>query len=487
MAYKHGVYNSEIDTSLTTPIQGSAGLQVIFGTAPIHLSADPAKAANTPMLCYSFKECQQAVGYSDDFEKFTICQSIDACFRVFNVAPVILVNVLDPSNTKHTTQNAEESCEVMDGQLFYEKPYVLLNTLTVKNGDAELVAGSDYTATHDDDGAGVVISLISQAAKEAESLTVASTSLNPDGVTKEDVVGGVDTVTGKETGLELVRQIYPKLGMTPGLLLAPGWSQDAVVAAALQAKVEAVNGVFDCNCILDIAADETGATVYTDVKTAKENMGARTNHGVALWPMVAVGEKIYYYSAMFGALVAYTDASNADVPYESPSNKDLRITATVLKDGTEVVLDQQQANDVLNANGVITAINANGFKSWGNNTAAYPSTTDPKDRWFAVRRFFDWDGNNFIRTYFQKVDKPGNKRLIQSIVDSQNIIGNGYVARDYCAGYRVEFRSDENPVTNLLDGHLTVHTYLAPYIPAEFIENIREYDVEALESAIGGE
>ena len=103
MAYKHGVYNSEIDTSLTTPIQGSAGLQVIFGTAPIHLSADPAKAANTPMLCYSFKECQQAVGYTDDFEKFTLCQSIDACFRVFNVAPIILVNVLDPSNTKHTT------------------------------------------------------------------------------------------------------------------------------------------------------------------------------------------------------------------------------------------------------------------------------------------------------------------------------------------------------------------------------------------------
>ena len=95
--------------------------------------------------------------------------------------------------------------------------------------------------------------------------------------------------------------------------------------------------------------------------------------------------------------------------------------------------------------------------------------------------------NNFIQTYFQKVDKPGNKRLIQSIVDSQNIIGNGYVARDYCAGYRVEFRSDENPVTNLLAGHLTVHTYLAPYIPAEYIENIREYDVDALESAIGGE
>ena len=119
-------------------------------------------------------------------------------------------------------------------------------------------------------------------------------------------------------------------------------------------------------------------------------------------------------------------------------------------------------------------------------TAAYPSTTDPTDRWLAVRRFFDWDGNNFILTYFQKVDKPGNKRLIQSIVDSQNIIGNGYVARDYCAGYRLEFHAEENPITDLLDGKLTTHTYLAPYIPAEKIVNIREYDTAALEAALTG-
>ena len=156
----------------------------------------------------------------------------------------------------------------------------------------------------------------------------------------------------------------------------------------------------------------------------------------------------------------------------------------LVADGTEVVLDQQQANDMLNANGITTAINMNGFKSWGNKTAAYPSTTDPKDMWFAVRRFFDWDGNNFIRTYFQKVDKPGNKRLIRSIVDSQNIVGNGYVARDYCAGYRLEFLESENPATNLINGHLTVHTFMAPYIPAEYIENIREYDVDALTAAL---
>ena len=48
MPYNHGVYNQEQETSLTTPIQGTAGLQVIFGTAPIHLAADPAAAVAAP-------------------------------------------------------------------------------------------------------------------------------------------------------------------------------------------------------------------------------------------------------------------------------------------------------------------------------------------------------------------------------------------------------------------------------------------------------
>ena len=205
MAYKHGVYNTEQATSLTVPIQGSAGLQVIFGTAPIHLAKDPAAAVNTPKLVYSYKEAVEAVGYSDDFENFTLCQSISACFQVFNVAPIILVNVLDPNKAAHVTQNQAESCDVVDGVVLYDKKYVLLNTLTVKNGSATLVAGSDYEAAHEDDGS-VAITLLSTAAKEASSLTVSSTSLKPSGVTAADIVGGVDASTGKETGLELIRQ-----------------------------------------------------------------------------------------------------------------------------------------------------------------------------------------------------------------------------------------------------------------------------------------
>ena len=82
MAYNHGVRVKEQATSLVAPVTGTAGLQVIIGTAPVNLAADPYKATNVPMIAYSFSEAVEQVGYSDDFKNYTLCQSMDACFRV---------------------------------------------------------------------------------------------------------------------------------------------------------------------------------------------------------------------------------------------------------------------------------------------------------------------------------------------------------------------------------------------------------------------
>lgn len=220
---------------------------------------------------------------------------------------------------------------------------------------------------------------------------------------------------------------------------------------------------------------------------------------MALWPCVVSGSIKFWYSAVMAALTAYLDANNDDVPNLSPSNELVGITGTVLADavytenadgtgGTwskEVLLDQLQAN-VVNSFGVSTALNNNGWRTWGNRTAAYPANTDPKDMWFCCRRFFSWWGNSFILTYAQKVDDPANRRLIESIVDAENIRGNAYVAQDKCAAARIEFIAEENSVTDLINGKLTFHQHLAPYVPAEDILNTLEFDPDALQSALTG-
>lgn len=61
MAYNHGVRVKEQATSLVAPVTGTAGLQVIIGTAPVNLAADPYKATNVPMIAYSFSEAVEQV------------------------------------------------------------------------------------------------------------------------------------------------------------------------------------------------------------------------------------------------------------------------------------------------------------------------------------------------------------------------------------------------------------------------------------------
>lgn len=95
--YEHGIYTKEQPTGMVAPVMGTAGLQVIVGTAPVHMLADPAAAVNKPLLVQSYKEAVAAVGYSDDFAAFTLCESISANFSVVGVAPLVLINVLDPA------------------------------------------------------------------------------------------------------------------------------------------------------------------------------------------------------------------------------------------------------------------------------------------------------------------------------------------------------------------------------------------------------
>ena len=176
-------------------------------------------------------------------------------------------------------------------------------------------------------------------------------------------------------------------------------------------------------------------------------------------------------------VIGVMDAANSDVPYQSPSNREMQITGTCLKDGTDVMLSLPQAN-LLNNQGIMTAINfSGGWKSWGNYTGAYPSVTDVKDTFICVRRMLDWQYQTFILTYWQEVDAPLMPRLIKAILGSERIRLNGLVSRGYLLGADIDFLESENPTTDLLQGIVRFHTKITPPVPAQDIEDTLEYDV----------
>lgn len=476
MPYKHGITVTEKATAMPTPKKLNAGAHIVVGTAPVFMADNPAPA-NTPVYCEDFATAKAKLGYIDDYDKYTLCGAMDVYFKLFAVAPVIFINVLDPTNASMKTA-LTETLTITNKVGKTTAKGIIHSELVVKDDGTTLVEGTDYLTEYNADGT-MTITMLGSTPPASVDLT--GNILDYSKVASTDIIGN-DTA---ETGLCAVRKVKPLLDMYPGIITAPKWSKDATVGAALALKCVDVNGVYSCECIVSLAA--TAGTAYTSVPSIKTGAGYVSPHMACVWPNVKAMGKICDASVFIAAAIAYTDADTESVPAVSSDNKVLLgATALVLDDDTEVLLDTTQAN-TLNAVGIMTAIKTNGtFRAWGSNSAAYPSITDPKDRFFNCRRFFSWWGNNFIDTYFDKVGNSLNRRLIESVIDAENVRGNSLVP-EYAAGIRMEYREEDNPDSEILEGHMKFRQFLAPYVPVEYIENVLEFDVDVLMAALGGE
>lgn len=479
--YKHGIEVKEKKTTYQRPLATAYAVQVIVGTAPVHLTKDPRAFVNRPVLVQSYAEALEKLGYLEDWN-YTLCQSMFASFQLFNVYPVVFINVLDPD--KHRKEKEEAEYLVTAHQLELPDSGVLLDSVKVKNTLTPLILDKDYILNFNEEGKVILTLLSTGSGYDLEKVKVAYHCLDPNLVEEKEIIGSYNMETGEETGLELVRQIYPMFHLCPGLLLAPGWSQKPNVGAALQEKCTEINGIFQCECVLDL--DTTTNRKYTECGVAKEKAGYTDPHAIVVWPELLVEGKHLAYSAAYGAMASYYTATNEDVPYVYPSNRLLGVEGAVLADGTEITLDQTQAA-YLNGDGIVTAVNDGGWRSWGNNTGCYPENTDLKDYRIACRRMFSFVANYFILQYQQRLDASMNRRTVDDIVNSFNIWGNSLVSQGMCAGLRMEYDEGENKEEDLLNGHIKVNIFLAPYTPLEYIQASEEFDITTLQAAIVGE
>lgn len=478
--YKHGVYVKEQPTAIKPAVSGTGCLPVVIGVAPVHLAKNPAKP-NTPVLCYSYAEAVDAFGYSDNFEQYTISEAIYAMFALYGVGPVVFVNVLDVE--KHKEHKSSVAAKVENHE-FVINDEILYESLTIvdNSGSATLKVNVDYVLALQDDGS-TKVSLLTGEHYNATDLTIEYDAVDPTKVTKADIIGGIDLQTGQNKGLECINSVVSKTGLVPGMIIAPKFSADAEVAAVMAAKADSINGVYTAVAFVD--ADTTTVRKYTDVVEWKNKNNITNNGQYVLWPKAKMGEKIYNLSTLAMGTQAKLVYNNSDIPYESPSNKNIQANGLCLADGTEVDMTIDQAN-YLNGQGIATAINnKGGWKLWGDETACYPSNTDPKDRFLSCRCMFNWDKAIFIDTYFNEIDKPLDPRHLEMIVDSENIRLNGLVSEGVLIAGSMEYRSDDNPVTSIISGVSHFHKVFVPPVPNRVIDTDIEFDAEAYKAALG--
>jgi phage tail sheath protein FI len=477
-SFSHGVSWSDVPTSVISPILSDVGLNVVVGAAPLHLTKNGKNFINVPRIYNRYEDAVMELGYSKDWDTYDICEHMDALFVEFGMYPVVYIAVNDPE--AGATIVAPAPHILVNGQVDTGVEFIAWTIqVTGPTGTPVYVEGTDYLLGLSPNNTTIVTRVATGAIPtDTSTIEVGGKSPSATPITATDIIGGIDITTGKRTGLEVIEDVFQKTAKVPGIIICPKFSKDPEVAAVMEAKCESINGCFAATCLIDV--DTASVKVAQDVNAWKNENNITFARQQCLFGKPALigatEQKVFNFASQQGPLMQWTDAyRGGGLPYHSPSNKQLRMNALLLDNGDEVPMHLLDAN-MLNSQGVVTALNfIGGWRSWGNRTAAYPANTDVKDMFIPVRRMFDFIGNTIVLTIWQKVDEPGNRRLIDAIVNSLQLWLDGLANSEALLGARVEFRQDENPTTEILNGHYVFHVYFAVPTPAEWLDFRLEY------------
>lgn len=467
----HGVSTEKKATSISTPVVAASGVHFVVGAAPVQMVNGK---VNEVIMAQKYEEAVQQLGYSDDWKKYGLCEEIYSAFQLYKTRPIFMVNVLDPS--KHKTAVSKKNMKPEENQILLPLE-AIADTIKITGKEK----GTDFDAFYNDDNC-----VIEFLAQQTEEVQVEYSEVDPSQITKDDIIGGYSIATHKTTGLELIDSCFPKYTIVPDIILCPNWSHEPEVAAVMAAKAENINGLFEAVAILDVdTTDESGVTYYSEVPEWKKKKNFMQAMEIVCFPKVALGDRIFNLSTQLAGSMSATDNDEdlgGGTPCESASNKTLQADRMVTANGTEVVMDLQNAN-YLNENGIVTGLNFyNGFVSWGNYTACYPANTDPTDYFYCINRMFRWVAKTAILSYWSYVDRKLTRRLIDAILQGVNDWLNGLTADEKILGGRVEILEEENTTTALMAGNVKLHVYLTPPSPLQQLDFVLEYDLSYLEA-----
>jgi Bacteriophage tail sheath protein len=496
--FKHGAYAQTIPTQQRLLILADSHVPVVVGKWPVHRIIGGAENVNKVYLCLNPGETRAKFGYDDDWSVWTGCEFWYASFVQFNQwnhpAP-IFVNVFDPAihfvAVNPTSITAVVSGGVTTLTITKATADVFIESVVVKHEDqTTLVNGIDYVCGYAENGDFIITIL--EAAPDTSYL-VSYNKVSFTSFTNADIIGGTDE-HNNNSGLSCIEDCFPQLGVIPGILCAPGYSDSAEIGAAMDARVQNVNGKFKACCALDIDA---AIAISTDlVVTAKQTNSYVDYRMDVCWPLLGSGSSaegellyVFHFSTMWAILkgvVTQNSLQGNGIPYWSGSNNLLPVNQALLDNGKQKLIRDNDAN-YLNSQGIITTtFYQGGWYAWGNRTAAYPLDNDVIKVFSAVRDMLDWMCNTIVLTCRPFVDNPANPRLIESVTLTLQVWLQSLASAGALLGSPlIEFRQQDNSTDAMMNGRYVFHLLVTPPIPAEDLEFNLEFDVTGLNSLFG--
>lgn len=315
MSYQHGAGAEIGNDKVKSAVQVDTVVAYI-GTAPINLVLGYKEKGliNTPIKLENMPKTQATVGYSSNWDKFTLCEPFDCHFAntIGNVGPIYIINVLDPAVHQKDVKTTVE-LTFKNGRAEYVTDTIILDTFAL----SDKVLGTDYSLDYNYTKGAVVIESLNDADPITGTVEASFTEVDPSLVTKDDIIGSV-TASGKRTGLQALSKLYIMFNAVLNVLAAPFWSEDPSVYKAMVSAVQKLNGHWDGFVNADIPIYDSNAKEAVDtIKKAEEwadRNGYNNGFSKVCWPQVQYTGRAYHLSTQATVTMQRVDNSHNNIP-----------------------------------------------------------------------------------------------------------------------------------------------------------------------------
>lgn len=460
--YKYGVYGHQ-NNSETGSAASAELAAVVIGTAPVNLIRGYAEKniINEPVKLSDIS-AKGVIGYSNDWNKFTLCETISAQFDngKGNVGPVYAINVLNPDT--HRTEAQEHNITFVNGEAVIESDAIIIDTFAIENK----VEGVDYELSYNFNSGKLIVTSINKSSKLTGVVACIYSEVDMAAVNEDVFIGSKKD--GVYSGAHVIEKLYPYYGVVPVYVAAPGWSEKPAIYEKLCDMCYQINNHWFGFVLADLPlVDEEGDALdsFNAVRKYKKENGYVKHNSKVYWPQVVAGSQVYHLSSLALVERMRVDMSKDGVPCGTDGNKTIPASRLYFgEDSDNQGYDQEDANELVQ-DGITTACAwAGQIKLWGDHTAAYCYDDESN-----IDRLYHFDANvlmsNYTLNMFQEmfgdeIDENMNMGLKDSITNTFQNFLDGLKASGALVGTpTVTFRN--TGVDEMSKGHFVwdaIHT-----------------------------
>lgn len=307
----------------------------------------------------------------------------------------------------------------------------------------------------DQAGAVIVVVRIEEGATAAETLA--------------NIIGGVNATTGEYEGVQAFLGAESKLGVTPRILIAPGFTSD-------RPEDPATPGTFLANPVVSELigiAERLRAIIVADGPNT-------TDEAAVAWAGDFGSPRVYVVDPGVKKLI---DGVVADAPaspcvagliaksdndrgfWWSPSNQNINGIIGTTRAVDFALGDANARANLLNEQGIATIIRQDGYRLWGNRTLS----SDPKWVFLSVRRTADIINDSLLRAHLWAVDRNITKTYIEDVTEGVNAYLRYLTNIGAILGGRCWANPDLNTPDQIAQGKVFFDFDFTPPFPAEHI------------------